>query len=142
MKPFLRSALAIVFGTISFSLLVTLFEVFAHRICPPPPKLDLSKPGDLQGTAASMTAGTFALRVLGWFASTLAGACVATQLASQSQKPFGLPVDGIALAGAVANMLMIAYTLRVRVLGFAEPLSAASPEARLANGNSITASRT
>lgn len=119
MARFLFGVLAVFAGCLAAMAAMVTIETMGHVLFPPPPGIDLTRPGSMVEVMKAMPAAAFLPVLIGWGMGTLIGSSVAAKLAPGWKLGNGLIVGGLLLAASVANMLMLPHPIWVWVVGLA-----------------------
>lgn len=109
MPPLLRRLLAVIAGTVTSVLVVSLSDAIVGALHPLPAVTGSDQEGALARGIAAMPPLAHLLLLAGWALAGLAGAWMAVRLTSERWVPAGWIVLGILLASTVANLFMIPH---------------------------------
>jgi hypothetical protein len=118
MSSTVRGIVAVILGCLLAFAIAFTVEGINAMIHPMPPGTDLADPASVKAATAAMPPIALGVVLIGWFLSTLAGACFAAHFARPAGWP-PLTVGILLFAAAVANMLMIPHPAWFWIIGVA-----------------------
>ena len=130
----MRKLLAILLGWALAFGLIALIEAAGHKVYPPPPDFDFTKPADVARYVQLMPLGAFGFVLAAWAVGTFCGALLACRIAGENPLMFASIIGAAVLAATAMNLLTIPHPTWFSITGVVLIMAAAFLAARISSG--------